>query len=231
MARRHVLGELRALRLEPALADDVVLMVSELATNVVQHATRSQDGQMRPPAGAELWMYRRIASSQHELLVAVFDQSPERPYRVDSGAVGLDSEGGRGLMLVDAMARGRWGAYPTRSRLANRLGKVTWFAVPMPHVRLNEPEPWERDTVEAGKVLRTLLSRRGFGSILLRACPESGLAVLSVATGLTVWCQAGHFRWRGPGGQRRAPIGDVSAVAEEIVHLHVTAARPGHHPA
>lgn len=234
VARANAAGELGALGLDGALTrtlttSDVLVMVSELATNAYQHTAVCQDGRLQPGGGAELWMYRQVTvRGRQELMVAVFDRSSEPPRSALRAVPGREAEHGRGLMLVEAMSQGRCGSYRTRSRLTNLPGKVTWFAVPLPDTGPDHTAMWERDAVAACKVLKGLLATRGFGSLLLRSYPESQLAVLSVTTGLTVWCQGGRFRW---GTRRKIPIANVTAVAEEIVRLHETATRPGSSPA
>jgi len=225
VARTNAAEEFGALGVTGEPAEDVEVMVSEIATNALQHAARSSGGVMGSAPALELWMYRRLSADGHELVVSVFDQSCEPPRRSPCGAADLTAEDGRGLMLVEALSNGRWGFYATRSRLANPVvrGKATWFAVPLP-ARPDgfAPAAWEHDEAEAVTALKTLLALRGFDNLILqsRSEPGSRLAVLSVVTGLTVWCQDGHFRWDGPRGRRRLPLADLTAAAEAIVALH-----------
>jgi anti-sigma regulatory factor (Ser/Thr protein kinase) len=87
-----------------AVADQAQLIVSELVTNVIRHAT-----------GHEATV--RLEQHADRLVVAVVDPDSAPP-RVTRAA--LDDEGGRGLHLVDAVAD-RWG---TRTLVSG--GKIVW---------------------------------------------------------------------------------------------------------
>lgn len=111
VARAHVTGLLPAFGLSIGDVDDITLMVSELATNVLQHAT-SRDG----APGAELWVYQRDnGHGQDELVVKTFDTLRGWRPPADPGDDILDH--GRGLEIIELLTRGRWGHHPTRSRL------------------------------------------------------------------------------------------------------------------
>ena len=84
------------------LIDDAVLCVSELVTNAV-HAGCS-----------ELRLELRV--DQHAVRVAVLDNAPGRP---TPRSAGRDERSGRGLRLVEAVAR-RWGVTP------GERGKSVW---------------------------------------------------------------------------------------------------------
>jgi PAS domain S-box-containing protein len=86
-------------------ADDALLLLSETLTNAVQHA----DG----PIGLHL---HRTAT---DLTIEVSDRSPQLPQPRQAPE---DSESGRGLLLVRALAAG-WGVRPTDE------GKTTWFTL------------------------------------------------------------------------------------------------------
>ncbi|WP_344630593.1 SpoIIE family protein phosphatase [Streptomyces glaucosporus] len=90
-----------------ALADDTVLLVSELVTNSLRHA--------HGPIGV-----RMVRGSS--LLVEVSDPLPAPPRERSAG---VDDEGGRGIQLVARGAR-RWG---TRH---GPIGKTVWFELPIP---------------------------------------------------------------------------------------------------
>ncbi|MBJ3809429.1 ATP-binding protein [Streptomyces flavofungini] len=82
------------------LADSIVLAVSELVTNAVRHGKGDVD--------------LRLSISRNELLIEVTDGNPN-PAEMNTS--GTDEESGRGLLLVDALAR-KWGVTPD--------GTTTW---------------------------------------------------------------------------------------------------------
>ncbi|PSK58276.1 hypothetical protein B0E53_06968 [Micromonospora sp. MH33] len=87
----------------PELAEPASIAVTEMVNNVVAHAgTR---------------MTVRVAPRDSALHLAVRDHSHRRP--AYAGLAPLTSTGGRGLLLIDTVAR-RWGSTP----LAD--GKVVW---------------------------------------------------------------------------------------------------------
>jgi hypothetical protein len=86
------------------LADDAGLVLTELASNSVQHAGG--------PA-FDIW----LRSDRAALAIMIGDSSPAMPVRLEVEATGGLS--GRGLVIVDAVAQS-WGAYRTPA------GKITW---------------------------------------------------------------------------------------------------------
>ncbi|MFE3073594.1 ATP-binding protein [Streptomyces sp. NPDC059247] len=113
----RVRGELLRLLVGSGLsevADAVVLGASELMANAVTHGCRRQD-----PAQFSL----RVEHSRGRVRVEVGDPSRVRPFpRLASD----DSEGGRGLLLVAALAD-RWGV-----RLEPCGGKTVWLELDVP---------------------------------------------------------------------------------------------------
>ncbi|MCW2995964.1 MAG: serine/threonine protein phosphatase [Conexibacter sp.] len=93
--------------LTPAQVGDALLLVSELMTNAVRHA----------PHGAGATVTLRLGRTGHCVRGEMSDDGPgfdvalERPRSTDSG--------GRGLLLVDALAS-RWGA-------SMASGHCVWF--------------------------------------------------------------------------------------------------------
>ncbi|UQI45905.1 ATP-binding protein [Streptomyces sp. HU2014] len=81
----------------------VELIVSELLTNAVQHAS--------PGPGGEIGLY--LASDGGGVFVEVEDGGSTEASLFASFAVGAvgdgESEHGRGLLLVEELGRGRWG--------------------------------------------------------------------------------------------------------------------------
>ena len=90
-------------RLHPEVAEDAVLLVSELVTNAYVHARAAPVLQV-DRAGRVL----RVAVEDDDHHLPVIEQ------------VGEEALGGRGLAILHALAS-RWGAQPTRS------GKTVWF--------------------------------------------------------------------------------------------------------
>ena len=90
----------------PHLVAPASLIVSELVSNVVDHA--------------HTMMTLRLSLRSHCLNIAVRDGSPVEP--VPPGDVPAEADGGRGLFLVKATAHS-WGWLPTDD------GKVVWAAL------------------------------------------------------------------------------------------------------
>jgi len=90
--------------------DIVVLLVSELVTNVVVHAGPH-------PPGQEIVV--DLTRTLDLVRVGVTDWCPGP---LVAGAGTTDKESGRGLLILDKLASA-WGVYPTGS------GKVVWFEV------------------------------------------------------------------------------------------------------
>jgi anti-sigma regulatory factor (Ser/Thr protein kinase) len=109
-ARAVVRGQLRTWGLDP-LGDVAALLVSELVTNALRHATG--------PIGVRLV---RPAGSAAPLLVEVSDPLPDPPRERTART---DDENGRGLQLVAHSSR-RWGTRPADS------GKTVWFELAVP---------------------------------------------------------------------------------------------------
>ncbi|MFD5627203.1 MULTISPECIES: ATP-binding protein [unclassified Streptomyces] len=109
-ARAVVRDQLRAWELD-SLADIAALLVSELVTNSLRHATGPIGVRLVRPGGAS-----------DVLLVEVSDPLPDPPRERSAD---IDDEGGRGLQLV-ARASRRWGTRPGDS------GKTVWFELAVP---------------------------------------------------------------------------------------------------
>jgi len=119
-ARLHA----RAIALEwglDELADPIELVVSELVTNAVQ-ASVDHDGRPRYSADTGIaCVHLRLSTDGRAALIEVWDENTQMPTPVQPGLV---DEGGRGLMLVDALTE-RWGwSLPPSGR-----GKVVWALV------------------------------------------------------------------------------------------------------
>ena len=99
------------------VADDAVLVVSELTTNAILHASSTVR------VGLHL--------VDDVLRVEVYDDLATRP---TARVAGVDAAGGRGLHLVATIAR-RWGV----QRLDD--GKCVWAEVVLPAQRENSEQP------------------------------------------------------------------------------------------
>lgn len=111
-ARHAVRDTLREWKLDAAVRDMTVLLVSELVTNSQRYTAG--------PIGVRL-RRRQENGVPPALLVEVSDPLPDLP---TEKAARPEDEGGRGLYLVACSAR-RWG---TRR---GRTGKTVWFELPL----------------------------------------------------------------------------------------------------
>ena len=103
-ARRFTRAALARQDIDPEIIDTATLLVSELATNAVVHATST--------------IQLRIGVSD-EIRVEVRDASEDAPILED---VGPDRESGRGLAIVTSLADDwDWSRRPS--------GKVVWFSL------------------------------------------------------------------------------------------------------
>lgn len=92
--------------------DDVLVMVSEIASNAVRHTA----------SGDNSWFDVTVSVTGLTARVAVVDRGSSSEPRIPDGG-GLDAlTGGRGLRIVDALADG-WG------HGGDELGRVVWFEI------------------------------------------------------------------------------------------------------
>ena len=204
--------------------DDGVTMVSELAANTL-HASQRQ----AVPASPELWLYLRGTGRGLELVCKVFDTLPGwLRGRAPGGAISrvpADAMSGRGLEVVQGLSEGRWGHHLTRSRLsgAGVRGKAVWFALPAP-AACDAGRRRPATAKDAMTLLENDLSARGFGGRLVRADDVAAdMAVLSIASGLTVWCRSAAAWLRMPGvAARQWKYYDLVEVEEQAVQAYET---------
>lgn len=112
-ARSLLRPALLQLEVPPEAASEAVLMVSELATNAFQHASRHMPH--------ELWLY---CLDEYDFYCAVFDglSTRELPLAFERG------DFGRGLSIVAELSKGRWGMDDASAHLDSRVrGKAVWF--------------------------------------------------------------------------------------------------------
>jgi hypothetical protein len=72
--------------------------------------------------------------------------------------------------------------------------------------------------VQAAEILERMLSGRGIDHIVRADAPASGMSVLSIRRGLTVWCRSRVVSWTGRAGHREwRAFTDLVDAAEQIV--------------
>ena len=115
-------GHVRTMALEwglPDLADTAELLASELVTNAIEASGRLKPADQAAIPVVRVW----LVSDQTSMIIHVWDASSELPARKD---IGLDDEGGRGLVLVDTLGK-EWGIY------RKAQGKVVWVMIASAH--------------------------------------------------------------------------------------------------
>jgi hypothetical protein len=200
-ARSLLASTMTALGLPRELAEDGELAVSELATNVHQHADRA--GLAGSIVAPELWVWARTCPAL-QLVVSVFDADRTAVPQISSA--GLLEECGKGLGIVAAVSTS-WGSHPSRCRLGNWPvpGKATRFVLPL-------PQPWpSTDRIiapsVAGDALVAALAARGIAG----SCRSDDKGVSIVQTNaLNVWVTRETFSWQeAGGGYVRHPLVDL----------------------
>jgi len=223
VARRLFRRVASELALDREAMDDGVTMVSELAANTL-HANHDQ----LLPVNPELWIYLRGAGQRAELVCKVFDTLPgwvrgNVPGRTIRRAP-TDAMSGRGLEVVHELSNGRWGHHLTRSRLSGMgiRGKAVWFALPVPAAGAMADGGYPVTARDAMTELEKDLSTRGFSGRLVRADDQAAdMAVLSIASGLTVWCRSAAAWLRAPGvTAQQWSYFDLVEVSEQAVQAH-----------
>ncbi|MFE9682380.1 ATP-binding protein [Streptomyces sp. NPDC006285] len=99
------------------LGDRAELLTTELATNSVRHT--------KGPAFVRLHWLCPV------LRVSVWDGSPDLPPLVPPPAVGVHSDGGRGMVILDTVAD-RWGGCAIGGEPYGPGGKTVWFELSLP---------------------------------------------------------------------------------------------------
>jgi anti-sigma regulatory factor (Ser/Thr protein kinase) len=98
------------------LTEDAELIVSELLTNA--YTASRPEGQFH-----DLTITLRLRANNRYLIIEVWDRSPDDPH---AKAQDTESDSGRGLMIVDALAN-RWGHQRTAA-----YRKVVWAELLVP---------------------------------------------------------------------------------------------------
>ncbi len=153
-ARLHTTAVLWEWGME-ALAQQAELAVSELVTNAVRASTTAQNAGQAPgsPPGLPV-VGLRLAGDRLRLLVEVSDHDPGPPIPT---AVDPECDGGRGLLLVEAVSE-QWGYYyPATDPVSPRRSPPTVTGAP----GFLAAAPLLPDTGEPGKIVWALLSPPG----------------------------------------------------------------------
>ncbi|MFJ8838660.1 ATP-binding protein [Streptomyces sp. NPDC102424] len=132
-ARRHTVDVLQRWRFPAEGIEIARLLVSELATNAIQHARPAAPSAttITESAGPGT-IVLRLWPTDGGVVISVGDSDPRSPVprTGDSSATG-----GRGLLLTQAMAN-RWGYYQP----GPQSGKIVWAEIPANHsTSLGEP--------------------------------------------------------------------------------------------
>jgi anti-sigma regulatory factor (Ser/Thr protein kinase) len=98
-----------------SIADEVVLLGSELVTNSIRHSD-----------SVELTVVVLAMGDAIRVEVADAGSAVNVPRMADSG---LDAEMGRGLRMLDVLTHGRWGSF------ADDSGRTVWFEKAFPPSR------------------------------------------------------------------------------------------------
>ncbi|MFE8912976.1 ATP-binding protein [Streptomyces globisporus] len=151
-ARRHTVDILQRWRFPTEGIEVARLVISELATNAIQHAEPT--GKSVPTAAGSTGVGTialRLWPTDDGIILAVSDPDPRPPA---PRAHDASASGGRGLVLIQAMAN-RWGYSPTQPH----PGKIVWAEIPArPNSALGEPGFGERQAAPMliGRVLTGL---------------------------------------------------------------------------
>ncbi|BCK67217.1 ATP-binding protein [Streptomyces libani subsp. rufus] len=118
-ARRFTRATLEGWQVCAGLADDAVLVVSELVSNALRHGYRNpgakDEGSAAPTPFCNAWL--ALTRQEATVLCAVSDAGPGAPVIRTPDAL---AESGRGLYIVDRLSES-WGWTPP-----DRSGKTVW---------------------------------------------------------------------------------------------------------
>ncbi len=192
-ARTLAWEALARLGLDTDLIDDAIAIVGELAANAIVHGFPPVELQLQP--------------SSREVKLLVVDRGLSRP---TWGPAGLESLGGRGLLVVSAYSGGNCGTATAAYRsIANLGGKAVWAVIPRRPGRLDDLEP-----AAAARLLQRWLARRGLRDVLSRS--DGRVSLVSVATGCTIWCLPGRLAWRAEDADRVFAYRELPDLVDQI---------------
>ncbi|MFF7362308.1 ATP-binding protein [Streptomyces sp. NPDC008125] len=122
-ARRHTVDILQRWHFPDEGIEVARLLVSELATNAIQHARPTETSEMSATGSVGVGtIVLRLWPTDSGIIIGVSDPDPRPPA---PRAHDASATGGRGLALVQAMTN-RWGYSPTQSY----PGKTIWAEIP-----------------------------------------------------------------------------------------------------
>ncbi|MFB7821727.1 ATP-binding protein [Streptomyces hydrogenans] len=131
-ARRHTVDILQRWRFPAEGIEVARLLVSELATNAIQHARSTKTSEASAHSASIGTIVLMLWPTDGGIILAVSDPDPRPPAPRPSDA---SATGGRGLVLIQTMAN-RWGYSPRQPH----PGKIVWAEVPArPSSGLGEP--------------------------------------------------------------------------------------------
>ncbi|MDI3422906.1 ATP-binding protein [Streptomyces luteolus] len=150
-ARRHTVDVLQRWAFPNEGIEVARLLVSELATNAIEHTQPAEPYELAAGSSGVGTIVLRLWPTDGGIILAISDPDPRPPEPRDHDT---NASGGRGLILVQAMAN-RWGYCPTQPA----PGKIVWAEVPArPDSALSEPGIGDRQTAPMliGRVLTGL---------------------------------------------------------------------------
>jgi hypothetical protein len=134
----HATDVFRTWGLTGDAAADAALIVDELVTNAVRHASiPAEPSEVAPGRPAAPGCCLTLEAHSSHLVICVYDASDQVPVLRD---LSLDAESGRGLQLVAGLSEGNWGCTVLRPW----PGKLVWARLPTGKLAgpVEQPKPW-----------------------------------------------------------------------------------------
>jgi anti-sigma regulatory factor (Ser/Thr protein kinase) len=110
---------------DQSVLDDLILMVSELATNAAVHANGPYEMRLVRHAGVPVVCEIADNGGGLDVIAEHLRPKPEQILNIDALQTG-----GRGLAVVANLSGGRCGTHTTRLCSTGQTGKSVWFAIP-----------------------------------------------------------------------------------------------------